>query len=338
MIILMARQADEQQIEAVVARIRAAGLTEHVSRGSERILIGAIGDERTISPEHFEQLPGVERAMRVLKEYRMIAQAAKPDSVQVRIRDQAFGGAALPLIAGPGTVESSDQMAQISSFARGAGCRLLHGGAFAPNVSPYRFQGMGAASLEIVRDAARTQGMSSIAELIDSRHLDSFLELDIDAFDIGGAALSNPELLKEVGRLNRPVVLRRPPTGTLSEWLLAAERIAAGGNHRIVFCESGVRSPGDARLTLDLGAIGALKQESYLPVIVDPTRAALKPTQLSALSCAAIAAGADGLVLRTHPDPHEALIDAEQSLSPSALQALVSQLQELAPVVGRALV
>jgi 3-deoxy-7-phosphoheptulonate synthase len=338
MIILMAREADESQVDAVVARIRAAGLSEHVSRGSERILIGAIGDERKIAPELFDLLPGVERAMRVLKEYRMVALEARPGEAGVRIRDVVFGSRAVPLIAGPGAVEDAGQIAAIARHARGCGCRLLHGGAFAPNASPYRFQGLGAAGLELTRDAAQAAGLPAIAELSDSRHLDSFLELDIDAFDIGAAALGNLELLREVGRLNKPVILRRQPSASLGEWLMAAERIAAGGNHRIIFCEGGVRSAADgSRLTLDLGAIGELKQESYLPVIVDAGRAAARASQQAALACAAVAAGADGLLLRTHPHPNDALTDAESALAPDALAALVPQLRQLAGAIGREL-
>lgn len=338
MIIVMAPGAGEEQIQAVVARIRAAGLTEHLSRGTERTLIGAIGDERALDAALFERMPGVERAMRVVKEYRIVSREFRPESSVVQIRGVPFGGSALQVIAGPSAVESAAQMQETAEAARAAGCRLLHGDAFKQRDNPYSFQGLGVDGLALLHEAGGAVGLPLISELPDVRLLDTFLAFDIDAIEIGARNMANVDLLKEVGRLNKPVVLKRGPAATLSEWLMAGEYIAAGGNHNIIFCECGVKSFEPAyRTMLDVSAIVALKRETHLPVIVEPAYAAGRAWMVPALSLAALAAGADGLLLDVHPNPAEALCHAEQALQPDALAELTGRLRALAPGFGRTL-
>ena len=338
MIIVMTRYAQDEQIQAVIDKIRAAGLSEHVSRGTERTIIGAVGDERVFSPDAFALLPGVERAMRVVKEYRIVSREVHPADSVVQVRGLAIGGAAIHVIAGPAAVETPEQMASSAQMVRQHGGKLLRSGAFKPRTSPYAFQGIGVEGLELLQQQARQQGLPMVSELLDVRLLDTFLEYDIDVIEIGARNMQNVGLLKEVGRINKPVILKRGPSSTLSEWLMAAEYIAAGGNHNIIFCERGVRSFESAyRNMLDLSAISVMKRETHLPVIVDPSHAAGKAWMAPSLAKAALAAGADGLMLDIHPDPANAWCDGEQALDPAEFGLLMQQLSVLATALGRSL-
>lgn len=338
MIIVMTRYAQDEQIQAVVDKIRAAGLSEHVSRGTERTIIGAVGDERVFSPDAFALLPGVERAMRVVKEYRIVSREVHPADSVVQVRGLSIGGPAIHVIAGPAAVETPEQMALSAQMVRQHGGKLLRGGAFKPRTSPYAFQGVGVEGLEILQQEARRQGLPMVSELLDVRLLDTFLEYDVDVIEIGARNMQNVGLLKEVGRINKPVILKRGPSSSLSEWLMAAEYIAAGGNHNIIFCERGVRSfETSYRNMLDLSAIAVMKRETHLPVIVDPSHAAGKAWMVPALAKAALAAGADGLMLDIHPDPANAWCDGEQALNPGEFALLMQQLSALATALGRSL-
>jgi 3-deoxy-7-phosphoheptulonate synthase len=338
MIIVMNRFAQDEHIQAVIDKIRAAGLSEHVSRGTERTIIGAVGDERVFSPDAFALLPGVERAMRVVKEYRIVSREVHPADSVVQVRGLSIGGQAIHVIAGPAAVETTEQMALSAQMVRQHGGKLLRGGAFKPRTSPYAFQGVGVEGLELLQQQARLQGLPMVSELLDVRLLDTFLEYDVDVIEIGARNMQNVGLLKEVGRINKPVILKRGPSSTLSEWLMAAEYIAAGGNHNIIFCERGVRSFESAyRNMLDLSSIAVMKRETHLPVIVDPSHAAGKAWMVPALAKAALAAGADGLMLDIHPDPANAWCDGEQALNPSEFSTLMQQLSVLAGALGRRL-
>lgn len=338
MIIVMAPGASEQQLAGVVDKIRTAGLTEHVSRGTERTIVGAVGDERALTSDMFELMPGVERAMRVVKEYRIVSRESHPQNSVVSVRGVPFGGRALQLIAGPCSVETPQQMAEAAAAVAAAGCRLMRGGAFKPRSSPYSFQGLGVEGLEYLQSAAREHGLPVVTELMDVRMLETFLEYDVDVIQIGARNMQNFDLLKEVGRVNKPVVLKRGLSATVNEWLMAAEYIAAGGNHNIIFCERGVRGFEPAyRNMLDVTAIPVLKKETHLPVIVDPSHAGGKAWLVPALARAAIAAGADGLMIEMHPHPCEAWCDADQALTPEELTTLTAELRILAEALGRTL-
>lgn len=336
MIIVMASKASPEQVAAVTAKIRAAGLAEHVSCGTERTIIGAIGDERALTPDMFELMPGVERAMRVMKEYRIVSREAQPTDTVVKVRGVPIGGKTIQVIAGPCSVETPEQMALAAAAVASAGCKLMRGGAFKPRSSPYSFQGLGVEGLDYLQQAAREHGLPVVTELMDVRMLDTFLEYDVDVIQIGARNMQNFDLLKEVGRINKPVILKRGLAATIGEWLMAAEYIAAGGNHNIIFCERGVRSFETAyRNMLDVTAIPMLKRESHLPVIVDPSHAGGKAWLVPALAKAAIAAGADGLLVEMHPNPCEAWCDADQALTPAELTALIGELRPLAQALGR---
>jgi 3-deoxy-7-phosphoheptulonate synthase len=339
MIIVMQPDADEKAIEAVEAKILAHGLQVHVSRGTERTLIGAVGDERKLDPEMFDPMPGVEKSMHILKQYKIVAREwHKENSVIDVAAGIAFGGETVQVIAGPCSVETPPQMAAAATAVKAAGARLMRGGAFKPRTSPYTFQGMGVDGLELLRNAADGQGLPIVTELMDPRMLETFLQYDVDVIQIGTRNMQNFDLLKEVGKTNKPVILKRGMSATLNEWLMAAEYIAAGGNHNIIFCERGIRTFETAyRNVLDVTAVPMLKRETHFPVIVDPSHAGGKAWLVPALSCAALAAGADGLLIEVHPNPCEALCDADQALTPEEFAKLMGQLGDVAHAVGRAL-
>lgn len=336
MIIVMGNDASEAQVEAVVRKIREAGLEVNVSRGTERIVVGAIGDERKLTEEMFESMPGVEQAIHVLKPYKIVAREWHREDTVIHVKGVPIGGDALQVIGGPCSVETPEQMRLAAKGVAEAGCRLMRGGAFKPRTSPYTFQGLGIDGLKMLREAADAYGLPIVTELMDVRMLDTFLAFDVDVIQIGTRNMQNFDLLKEVGRVKKPVILKRGMAATVSEWLMAAEYIAAGGNHDIIFCERGIRTFETAyRNVFDVTAIPVLKRETHLPVIVDPSHAGGKAWMVPALARAAVAAGADGLLIESHPNPCEAWCDADQALTPQELKGLVDTLDTIAQAIGR---
>jgi 3-deoxy-7-phosphoheptulonate synthase len=336
MIIVMQPDAGADQIEAVEAKIRAHGLAVHVSRGTERTLIGAIGDERALEPEMFDPMPGVEKSMHIVKQYKMVAREWHKENTVIDVAGIPIGGSTVQVIAGPCSVETMPQMEAAAAGARAGGARLMRGGAFKPRTSPYAFQGKGVEGLEMLRSSADAHGLPIVTELMDVRMLETFLQYDVDVIQIGTRNMQNFDLLKEVGRIKKPVILKRGMSATINEWLMAAEYIAAGGNHNIIFCERGIRTFETAyRNVLDVTAIPVLKRETHLPVIVDPSHAGGKAWMVPALSCAAVAAGADGLLIEIHPNPCEALCDADQALTPAEFATLMEKLGAIARAIGR---
>jgi len=336
MIIVMQPDAGADQIEAVEAKIRAHGLEVHVSRGTERTLIGAVGDERKLDPEMFDPMPGVEKSMHIVKQYKMVAREWHKANTVIDVAGIPIGGNTVQVIAGPCSVETIPQMQAAAAGAKAGGARLMRGGAFKPRTSPYAFQGRGVEGLEMLRSSADAHGLPIVTELMDVRMLDAFLEYDVDVIQIGTRNMQNFDLLKEVGRIRKPVILKRGMSATINEWLMAAEYIAAGGNHNIIFCERGIRTFETAyRNVLDVTAIPVLKRETHLPVIVDPSHAGGKAWMVPALSSAAVAAGADGLLIEIHPNPCEALCDADQALTPAEFATLMGQLGAIARAIGR---
>ena len=336
MIIVMQPDAGADQIEAVEAKIRAHGLQVHVSRGTERTLIGAVGDERALEPEMFDPMPGVEKSMHIVKQYKMVAREWHKENTIIEVAGIPIGGSTVQVIAGPCSVETLPQMDAAAAGAKAGGARLMRGGAFKPRTSPYAFQGKGVEGLEMLRSAADAHGLPIVTELMDVRMLETFLQYDVDIIQIGTRNMQNFDLLKEVGRIKKPVILKRGMSATINEWLMAAEYIAAGGNHDIIFCERGIRTFETAyRNVLDVTAIPVLKRETHLPVIVDPSHAGGKAWMVPALSCAAVAAGADGLLIEIHPNPCEALCDADQALTPAEFASLMGRLGAIARAIGR---
>jgi 3-deoxy-7-phosphoheptulonate synthase len=338
MIIIMSSDVTDQQIDGVVKKLKDFGLDSNVSRGIERTVIGAIGDETRADKELLQALPGVEDVIRVMKPYKIVARSYHKEDTVIDIAGVKLGGNQVQVIAGPCSVETQQQMDEAAGYVAEAGCRLMRGGAFKPRTSPYTFQGTGVEGLEMFRNAAQKHNLPIVTELMDIRMLDTFLEHGVDVIQIGTRNMQNFDLLKEVGRTHKPVILKRGMSATISEWLMAAEYIAAGGNHNIIFCERGVRSfETYYRNMLDVTAIPVLKKETHLPVIVDPSHAGGKAWMVPALARAAVAAGADGLLVEMHPTPCEAWCDADQALDPQELKELMGQLGGIAQSIGRSI-
>ncbi len=336
MIIIMKSHVADEEIRAVEKKLESMGMGSNVSRGIERTVIGAIGDERKVDMEALQALGGVENVIRVMKPYKIVSRESHPEDSVIDIGGIKLGGNTVQIIAGPCSVETQPQMDSAAQSVAAAGCRLMRGGAFKPRTSPYAFQGAGVEGLDMFRRAADRHNLPIVTELMDVRMLDTFLEHKVDVIQIGTRNMQNFDLLKEVGRIQTPVILKRGMSATISEWLMAAEYIAAGGNHNIIFCERGVRSfETYYRNMLDVTAIPVLKRETHLPVIIDPSHAGGKAWMVPALSRAAIAAGADGLLVEMHPMPAEAWCDADQALSPPQLTELMGQLRGIAQVIGR---
>lgn len=338
MIIVMNKDVTDDQIGVVVKKLKDAGLDANISRGIERTVIGAIGDERKLTEEMFTPLPGVESAMHIVKQYKIVSRESHRENTVIDIGGIQLGGKQIQIIAGPCSVETQQQMDLSAQYVNEAGCRLMRGGAFKPRTSPYTFQGKGVEGLDMFRQAASKFKLPIVTELMDVRMLDTFLENDVDVIQIGTRNMQNFDLLKEVGRINKPVILKRGMSATISEWLMAAEYIAAGGNHNIIFCERGIRTfETYYRNVLDVTAIPVMKKETHLPIIVDPSHAGGKAWMVAALSQAAIAAGADGLLVEMHPTPSEAWCDADQALTPQELKKLMGVLGGIATAIGRTL-
>ncbi len=338
MIIVMENGASNEQIDGVVRKIKEFGLESNVSRGTERTVIGAIGDERKLDQEMIDALPGVENSMHIVKPYKIVAREWHKQNTVIDIKGVPLGGNQIQIISGPCSVETPEQMNASAKFVREAGCRLMRGGAFKPRTSPYTFQGKGVEGLDLFRKAADQYELPIVTELMDVRMLDTFLEYGVDVIQIGTRNMQNFDLLKEVGRISTPVILKRGMSATISEWLMAAEYIAAGGNHNIIFCERGIRTfETYYRNVLDVTAVPVLKKETHLPVIIDPSHAGGKAWMVPALSRAAIAAGADGLLVEMHPKPCEAWCDADQALNPEELKQLMGELKGIAAVLGRSI-
>ncbi|AEJ02587.1 phospho-2-dehydro-3-deoxyheptonate aldolase [Nitrosomonas sp. Is79A3] len=338
MIIVMNKDVTEEQIGTVVQKIQDLGHEVNISRGTNRIVIGAIGDESKLDTELFDSMPGVEYSMHIVKQYKIVSREShKQDSI-IDVRGIPVGGKQIQVIGGPCSVETQEQMDLAAQQVAAAGCRLMRGGAFKPRTSPYTFQGKGVDGLAIFRQAADKYNLPIVTELMDVRMLDTFLKHDVDVIQIGTRNMQNFDLLKEVGRINKPVILKRGLSATISEWLMAAEYIAAGGNHNIIFCERGIRTFETAyRNVMDVTCVPVLKRETHLPVIIDPSHAGGKAWMVPALARAAIAAGADGLLVEMHPNPCEAWCDADQALNPQEFKDLMGSLRGIAEVIGRTL-
>jgi len=338
MIIVMGREVTDEQVGTVVSRLETAGLKAHISRGIERTVIGAIGDERPLTEEMFTSLPGVETAMHIAKQYKIVSRESHKENTVIDIGGIKLGGNQIQVIAGPCSVETQEQMDLSAKFVNEAGCRLMRGGAFKPRTSPYSFQGKGEDGLDMFRKATAPYKLPIVTELMDVRQIELFDKYDVDVIQIGTRNMQNFDLLKEIGCLNKPVILKRGMSATISEWLMSAEYIAAGGNHNIIFCERGIRTfETYYRNVLDVTAIPVLKKETHLPVIVDPSHAGGKAWMVAALSQASLAAGADGLLIEMHPSPCDAWCDADQALTPEELKKLMVTLGAIAGAVGRTL-
>jgi len=340
MIIVTRPDLSPEGLDRIVQHVEAAGLRTHLIRGEQRTVIGCIGDDARLSEAGLRMLEGVEQVMPVLKPYRLASREFAAGDSRIAFGDPAetiIGGSEVVVIAGPCSVEGREMLQTTAERVRAAGARLLRGGAFKPRSSPYAFQGMGREGLELLAETRRATGLPVVTEVMDTRQVELVAEY-ADVLQIGARNMQNFPLLTEVGRVPRPVLLKRGLSGTVTELLMAAEYIMAQGNRDVMLCERGIRTYETAtRNTLDVAAIPVLKRETHLPVIVDPSHAGGRADLVTPLALAAIAAGADGLIVEVHPEPSKARSDGEQSLEPAAFEAMMQRCALVARAVGRSL-
>lgn len=337
MIIVMKPGVGQKQIQDVMERIRAMKLEPHLLRGTERNVIAVIGDERNLQRQPLEAMPGIESVMPVLKPYKLASRESKRENTVIPVGGRLVGGPALAIFAGPCTVESQAMILATARGVKAHGAAALRGGAFKPRTSPYAFQGLKGTGLKYLAAARRATGLPIITEVLDPRDV-AAVARSADVLQIGTRNMQNYELLKMVGKLRKPVLLKRGMAAGVEDLLMSAEYIMSQGNYQVILCERGIRTFNDyARNTLDLTVIPALKERTHLPVIVDPSHGTGKRDYVAPMSLAAVAAGADGLLLEVHPHPDRALVDGHQSLSLDEFAELMAKLRILAPAVGRRL-
>ena len=334
-IIVMRRDATRADIDHVVERLRDIGAEAHVSEGQIRTIIGAVGDRAIIQQLPWEAFPGVERAVPVLKPYKFVSRDFHPDDSVVEVGGVPIGAGPVVVIAGPCAVENRDQLFTTAAAVQKAGARIMRGDAFKPRTSPYAFQGLGEKGLQLLAEARDELGMPFVAEVLDPRDVE-LVSAYADLVRIGARNMANFTLLAEVGRQPKPVMLKRGFTATIDEWLNAAEYVYKEGNHEVILCERGIRTfEQQTRNTLDISAVPVVEALSHLPVIVDPSHSAGRSALVPALTRAAVAAGADGVMIDVHPTPETAQVDGGQALLPDQFAELMDQVRAVAAAVGR---
>ncbi|HAK60669.1 MAG TPA: 3-deoxy-7-phosphoheptulonate synthase [Nitrospiraceae bacterium] len=335
MIIVVRPDATEDQIEHIKQKLQEHGLQAHVSKGTERTIIGAIGDERILRSVPVEAIPGVEAVHPILKPYKPASREFKQENTIIDLGGVAIGGRIIPVMAGPCAVENAELTLQVADEVKKAGAGCLRGGAFKPRTSPYSFQGLGEEGLQYLAEAGKRTGLPVVTEVMDPRDMDVIVKY-ADVVQIGTRNMQNFRLMKEVGNYDKPVLLKRGLSATIKEWLMSAEYVMSEGNHNVMLCERGIRTYETAtRNTLDLSAVPVLKELTHLPVVVDPSHAVGRWDLVAPMAKAAVAAGADGLIIEVHPNPEEALSDGEQSLKPALFAQLMEELRPIAAAVGR---
>jgi 3-deoxy-7-phosphoheptulonate synthase len=331
----MAPGASAGEVDHVVARMQEAGVDARVSVGREATVIAAMGDREQLATLPLEGYPGVAQVLPILKPYKLVAREVSADPTVIDVDGHRIGDSWFGLIAGPCSVETREQTLETARAVAAAGATMLRGGAFKPRTSPYSFQGLGAEALEILREAREETGLPIVTELMDPRHVEEVVET-ADVIQIGARNSQNFLLLSEVGRSDKPVLLKRGLSTSVEELLMAAEYIAKEGNERIVLCERGIKTfETSTRFTLDLGAVAVLKHETHLPVIVDPSHAAGRRDLVLPLARAAVAVGADGIIVETHPRPEEALSDGPQQIPAAEFGAFAADVREFVALMGK---
>jgi len=340
MLVVMQAHATEEQVRAVCRKIESLGYRAHSLPGAQRTAIGITGNRGEVEPGTLEEMPGVQELIRVSKPYKLVSRDVKDENTVVRFpgTDATIGGQGLAIIAGPCAIESLDQAMAVAERISRAGAQFFRGGAYKPRTSPYSFQGLGEEGLRIMAEVRDKFGMKIITEAIDNESLE-LVEEYADVIQIGARNMQNFSLLKRAGRSKKPVLLKRGMSTTLEEFLMAAEYVMSEGNYNVILCERGVRTFADhTRNTLDLSIIPAVQRLSHLPIVVDPSHGTGKRNKVTPLSRAAVAVGADGLIVEVHHDPDKALSDGMQSLYPDQFDELMAQVRQIAPVVGRTVV
>lgn len=338
MIIVMKPTASKESVERVIECLKARGLQIDEIVGTQKTVLGLVGDTAAVDEELLQSYDCIEKVMRVQEPYKRASRAFHPEDSVIDVGGVKIGGKKLAVIAGPCSIETPLQITGVAKAVAEAGADILRGGAFKPRTSPYSFQGLGEKGLDLLCDAAEAAHLPVVTELMSMDKIPVFLEKGVDLIQIGARNMQNFDLLKAVGRLNVPVLLKRGMSATLEEWLMSAEYIMSEGNHNVILCERGIRTFETAtRNTLDLSAIPAIKRMSHLPIIVDPSHATGKRWMVESMAMAAVAAGADGIMVEVHNDPEHAWCDGAQSITPAMFEDLMKKLKTLAPMVGREL-
>ncbi|MDR3287933.1 MAG: 3-deoxy-7-phosphoheptulonate synthase [Peptococcaceae bacterium] len=337
MIIILKPETDQREIDHLTETLESQGVTVNPVYGTELVILGLVGDTSKIDASRVEANRIVERVMYVAEPFKKANKMFHPEQTAVRVQGQEIGAQKLAVIAGPCSVETEEQITLVAREVKKAGAGFLRGGAFKPRTSPYAFQGLQYEGLKLLARAREHTGLPIVSEIMSPRDIDAFSEA-VDIIQVGARNMQNFDLLKELSQINKPILLKRGLAATIEEWLMSAEYLMAGGNTNVILCERGIRTfETYTRNTLDLSAILAIKKMSHLPVIVDPSHATGKWWMVPALSKAAVAVGADGLIIEVHNDPDHALCDGQQSIKPDGFQMLMSELRVIAAAVGRTL-
>ena len=336
MVVIMKPGFSQEELQGAIRAMEAGGVKVMVSQGSETTILGAEGDASRIDQEKVALLSGVERVMRVTEPYKRANRKYHPDGTVVDLGNGALvGGEKLAVIAGPCSVESEAQIVAVAQAVKASGAAALRGGAFKPRTSPYSFQGMGNDGIRLLQEARAATGLPIVTEIMSTSNIEMF-EMCVDVIQVGARNMQNFDLLKQLGKTTKPILLKRGLSSTIEERRMSAEYILSGGNERVLLCERGIRTfETFTRNTLDLSAVLAVKKLSHLPVVVDPSHACGQAWMVERMSLAAAAAGADGLIIEVHNDPPHALCDGAQSITPAQFDTLMGKLRALAPCVGR---
>jgi 3-deoxy-7-phosphoheptulonate synthase len=337
-IIVLRPDATDEALRHLLKKLESKGLSAHVSKGTERTIVGVIGDTSRVTEEEEDAIrvmAGVENVMRILKPYKLASRDFKAESTLIDVKGRVIGGKKIQVIAGPCAIENKALIMNIAEKVKEAGAAFIRGGAFKPRTSPYSFQGLGEEGLQYLADAREKTGLPVVTELMDPRDIEIMVKY-ADIIQIGARNMQNFRLLLEVGSVRKPVLLKRGLSATVKEWLMSAEYIMSRGNHQVILCERGIRTFETAtRNTLDLSSVPLLKQLTHLPVVVDPSHGVGKWDLVPPMAKAAVAAGADGLLIEVHTNPEEAMSDGEQSLKTEAFSVLMKELKAVASAVGR---
>jgi 3-deoxy-7-phosphoheptulonate synthase len=328
MIVNMSEKASEQEIAHIIERVREAGYQPHVTRGVDRTIVAAVGNGRRHEIEALLVAPGVENVVAIAQPFKLVSRQVKSERSVVNVGGVAIGGPGVVMIAGPCSVESREQLLSTARAVKRAGANMLRGGAYKPRTSPYDFQGLGLEALKILREAREQSGMPVVTEVMSTEDVDIICE-HVDMLQVGARNMQNFALLRRLATVNKPVLLKRGPSATVKEWLLAAEYLLSGGNSQVVLCERGIKTfETEMRNTFDLAAVALARDLSHLPVIADPSHGTGKQSLIAAVSRAAVAVGADGLIIEVHPCPERALSDGAQSLDFAGFEKVMQSLRE----------
>jgi 3-deoxy-7-phosphoheptulonate synthase len=337
MVIVMQENATANEIAAVDEKLQALGFQVHRSTGVTRTILGAVGEKRDVDLRELELMQGVYEVVRITEPYKLVGRAFRPENTLIHIKDVVIGQEQVILMAGPCAVESQEQILEIASIVKKSGATVLRGGAFKPRSSPYSFQGLGEPGLRYLKEAGDQENLVTVSEVMDNTQVDTVAAY-IDILQVGARNMHNYSLLKELGKINKPILLKRGIAATIEEWLMAAEYVMSGGNDQIILCERGIRTfEKYTRNTLDISAIPVIKKLSHLPIIVDPSHATGIRNKVAPMARAAVAAGADGLLIEVHNHPDKALSDGAQSLYPEQFDTLVSELKIISQAIGKSI-